>query len=143
MVRSWHKAANVMYVDQPVGTGLSFTTKGNYADNDLEVCSTFTPPSAADSAAAAVVCAKSPQSAARLLSLGGASSRESKVSPWRPHIPDMALAVCVFAFFYFFLRIPTRFPVLGVSCNLSCLASFTPVYLFRSAGLFVDTYILL
>lgn len=35
---SWHNAANVMYVDQPVGTGLSFTTKANYADNDLEVC---------------------------------------------------------------------------------------------------------
>lgn len=40
---SWHKAANVMYVDQPVGTGLSFTTKDNYADNDLEVCLVFSP----------------------------------------------------------------------------------------------------
>lgn len=36
--RSWHEAANVMYVDQPVGTGLSFTTKANYADNESEVC---------------------------------------------------------------------------------------------------------
>lgn len=34
---SWHNLANVMYVDQPVGTGLSFTTRGNYADNDLQV----------------------------------------------------------------------------------------------------------
>lgn len=34
---SWHNAANVMYVDQPVGTGLSFTTKDNYADNDEQV----------------------------------------------------------------------------------------------------------
>ncbi|CAN0430791.1 unnamed protein product, partial [Ectocarpus sp. 13 AM-2016] len=34
---SWHNVANVLYVDQPVGTGLSFTTNGNYADNDLQV----------------------------------------------------------------------------------------------------------
>lgn len=34
---SWHNVANVVYVDQPVGTGLSYTTKGNYADNDLQV----------------------------------------------------------------------------------------------------------
>lgn len=34
---SWHNVANVMYVDQPVGTGLSFTTSDNYADNDLQV----------------------------------------------------------------------------------------------------------
>lgn len=38
IICSWHNAANVMYVDQPVGTGLSFTTKANYADDDLEVC---------------------------------------------------------------------------------------------------------
>lgn len=35
---SWHKApAYVLYVDQPVGTGLSFTKKRNYCNNDLEV----------------------------------------------------------------------------------------------------------
>lgn len=41
---SWHKAANVMYVDQPVGTGLSFTTNANYADNELEVRLASSPP---------------------------------------------------------------------------------------------------
>lgn len=39
---SWHNAANVMYVDQPAGTGLSFTTKDNYADNDQQVRSAST-----------------------------------------------------------------------------------------------------
>ena len=34
---SWHNVANVMYVDQPVGTGLSFTVSDNYAENDIEV----------------------------------------------------------------------------------------------------------
>lgn len=37
-MNSWHNAANVLYVDQPVGTGLSFTTDSNYANNDLQVC---------------------------------------------------------------------------------------------------------
>ncbi len=31
---SWHKAANVLYVDQPVGTGWSFTGKKKYCDDD-------------------------------------------------------------------------------------------------------------
>lgn len=36
--QSWHKApAYVLYIDQPVGTGLSFTKKGKYCTNDLEV----------------------------------------------------------------------------------------------------------
>lgn len=35
---SWHKApAYVLYVDQPVGTGLSFTKRQKYCKNDLEV----------------------------------------------------------------------------------------------------------
>ena len=35
---SWHKApAYVLYVDQPVGTGLSFTKKRNYCRNDLQI----------------------------------------------------------------------------------------------------------
>lgn len=34
---SWHNVANVMYVDQPAGTGLSFTNHNNYADNDSQV----------------------------------------------------------------------------------------------------------
>ncbi|CAN0181332.1 unnamed protein product [Laminaria digitata] len=38
---SWHNVANIMYVDQPVGTGLSFTTSDNYADNDIEVDKQF------------------------------------------------------------------------------------------------------
>lgn len=36
-MNSWHNAANVLYVDQPLGTGLSFTTDSNYANNDLQV----------------------------------------------------------------------------------------------------------
>ena len=35
---SWHKSpAYVVYIDQPVGTGLSFTTNGKYPRNDEEV----------------------------------------------------------------------------------------------------------
>ncbi|EED95935.1 serine carboxypeptidase, partial [Thalassiosira pseudonana CCMP1335] len=35
---SWHNApAWLLYVDQPVGTGLSFTRNGNYCKNDFEV----------------------------------------------------------------------------------------------------------
>ena len=35
---SWHFApAYVLYIDQPVGTGLSFTTKGDYCRSDEEV----------------------------------------------------------------------------------------------------------
>ena len=35
---SWHKSpAYMLYIDQPVGTGLSFTKKGNYCKSDLEV----------------------------------------------------------------------------------------------------------
>jgi carboxypeptidase D len=35
---SWHKApAYVLYVDQPVGTGLSFTKLGNYCKSDLQI----------------------------------------------------------------------------------------------------------
>jgi carboxypeptidase D len=40
---SWHLApAWVLYVDQPVGTGLSFTKSGKYAKNDIEVNKDFT-----------------------------------------------------------------------------------------------------
>lgn len=36
--QSWHTApAHVVYVDQPVGTGLSFTTDGDYPNNDEAV----------------------------------------------------------------------------------------------------------
>lgn len=35
---SWHKSpAYVLYIDQPVGTGLSFTKYGKYCKNDLEI----------------------------------------------------------------------------------------------------------
>ena len=35
---SWHKApAYTLYIDQPVGTGLSFTTNEQYPTNDLEI----------------------------------------------------------------------------------------------------------
>jgi len=35
---SWHTApAYVLYIDQPVGTGLSFTKKKNYCENDLQI----------------------------------------------------------------------------------------------------------
>jgi len=39
---SWHRSpAYVMYVDQPVGTGLSFTTNGRYCKTDEEVNADF------------------------------------------------------------------------------------------------------
>jgi carboxypeptidase D len=39
---SWHKSpAYVVYVDQPVGTGLSFTTSRSYPENDEEVNADF------------------------------------------------------------------------------------------------------
>ena len=39
---SWHNApAWVLYIDQPVGTGLSFTKKGNYCKDDAEVNADF------------------------------------------------------------------------------------------------------
>jgi carboxypeptidase D len=39
---SWHKApAYVLFVDQPVGTGLSFTTSENYVTNDDEINTEF------------------------------------------------------------------------------------------------------
>jgi len=39
---SWHNApAYVLYVDQPVGTGLAFTTSGNYPNNDERVNQDF------------------------------------------------------------------------------------------------------
>lgn len=39
---SWHKTpAYMLYVDQPVGTGLSFTTSHKYPKNDLEVNQDF------------------------------------------------------------------------------------------------------
>jgi carboxypeptidase D len=39
---SWHKApAYVIYLDQPVGTGLSFTTSNTYPSNDPEVNADF------------------------------------------------------------------------------------------------------
>lgn len=39
---SWHKApAYTLYIDQPVGTGLSFTTSNRYPTNDLEVNTDF------------------------------------------------------------------------------------------------------
>lgn len=34
---SWHKLGNLLFIDQPVGTGLSFTTRAKYPKNDLEV----------------------------------------------------------------------------------------------------------
>ena len=39
---SWHLSpAWILYLDQPVGTGLSFTHRGNYCKNDLEVNQDF------------------------------------------------------------------------------------------------------
>ncbi|KAL3935697.1 MAG: hypothetical protein SGBAC_008838 [Bacillariaceae sp.] len=39
---SWHKSpAYVLYIDQPVGTGISFTTNKNYPKNDEEVNTDF------------------------------------------------------------------------------------------------------
>ncbi|KAJ3289686.1 Cell death protease [Blyttiomyces sp. JEL0837] len=37
---SWHKQANLLYVEQPVGTGYSFTT-GPYAQNETDVARDF------------------------------------------------------------------------------------------------------
>ena len=31
---SWHHAANLLFIDQPVGTGLSFTRNKNYCKSD-------------------------------------------------------------------------------------------------------------
>lgn len=39
---SWHKAGNLLFVDQPVGTGLSFTSKDGSAKNDEAVNAHFT-----------------------------------------------------------------------------------------------------
>ena len=38
---SWQTVANMLYVDQPVGTGLSFTTVDDYADDEAEVDTQF------------------------------------------------------------------------------------------------------
>ncbi|KAJ3314362.1 hypothetical protein HDU76_002417 [Blyttiomyces sp. JEL0837] len=37
---SWHKQANLLYVEQPVGTGYSYTT-GPYAQNETDVANDF------------------------------------------------------------------------------------------------------
>jgi carboxypeptidase D len=34
---SWHNAANILFVDQPVGTGLAYTKKAKYPKNDEEL----------------------------------------------------------------------------------------------------------
>ena len=40
--KSWHKSpAYVVYIDQPVGTGISFTTSNSYPSNDNEVNADF------------------------------------------------------------------------------------------------------
>ncbi|KAG5176491.1 Alpha/Beta hydrolase protein [Tribonema minus] len=38
---SWHNVANVLYVDQPVGTGLSITADDTYADSEAQVDANF------------------------------------------------------------------------------------------------------
>lgn len=39
---SWHKLpAYTLYIDQPVGTGLSFTTSRKFPTNDVELCTDF------------------------------------------------------------------------------------------------------
>lgn len=38
---SWHYAANMLFIDQPVGTGLSFTKTGSYPHNDNEINTHF------------------------------------------------------------------------------------------------------
>ena len=38
---SWHKSANLLFLDQPVGTGLSYTNSGTYAKNDNDVNEQF------------------------------------------------------------------------------------------------------
>lgn len=39
---SWHKMANIMFIDQPVGTGLSYSQSHKYASNDLMINKHFT-----------------------------------------------------------------------------------------------------
>ena len=34
---SWHNAANMLFIDQPVGTGLSYTKSSSYPHNDNEI----------------------------------------------------------------------------------------------------------
>lgn len=34
---SWHNIANILFVDQPVGTGLAYTKKAKYPKNDVEL----------------------------------------------------------------------------------------------------------
>lgn len=36
-IHSWHNTANMLFIDQPVGTGLSFTKSKSYPTNDKEV----------------------------------------------------------------------------------------------------------
>jgi carboxypeptidase C (cathepsin A) len=38
---SWHKHANLLFVDQPVGTGFSYTGKHKYASSNEEVADQF------------------------------------------------------------------------------------------------------
>ena len=38
---SWHQFANIVFLDQPVGTGLSYTSSGSYARNDNDVNEQF------------------------------------------------------------------------------------------------------
>lgn len=38
---SWNMEANLLFIDQPVGTGLSYSTTNTYARNDLEVNTAF------------------------------------------------------------------------------------------------------
>ena len=38
---SWHNIGNLLFIDQPVGTGLSYTTRGRYPKNDEELSEHF------------------------------------------------------------------------------------------------------
>ena len=38
---SWHNAGNLLFIDQPVGTGFSYTTNNQYANNDNAISSNF------------------------------------------------------------------------------------------------------
>jgi carboxypeptidase D len=38
---SWHRAANLLFVDQPVGTGLAYTRDRRYPKTDQEVNAAF------------------------------------------------------------------------------------------------------